>query len=146
MCIRDSYQLDRLGLTLAIQAIIKKVAQSSAIRFESEIDPVDDLFSPEVEINFYRIVQESLNNIVKHSEADSSMIKIKRDERSVKLAISDDGKGFDYESDGNGKGGFGLTGIAERAAIINGRYTLHSVPGEGTTLALTIDLPKKSDE
>ncbi|MDQ4120235.1 MAG: histidine kinase [Acidobacteriota bacterium] len=138
------YQLDRLGLTLAIQAIIKKVAQSSTIHLEWEVDSLDDLFSPEVEINFYRIVQESLNNIVKHSEAESATIKIKRIERTVKLIISDDGKGFDLES--KQTSGFGLTGIAERAAIINARYTLHSVPGEGTTLTLTIDLPGNSDE
>ncbi len=66
------YLLDRLGLTKSIEAMLNKVANSSAVQFSADLDSLDGLFLPEAEINFYRIVQESLNNIVKHAGGDRS--------------------------------------------------------------------------
>jgi len=56
-------------LTKALESLLRKTARSTTINFVTELDPIDGLFSPEAEINLYRIVQESLNNIIKHSHA-----------------------------------------------------------------------------
>jgi signal transduction histidine kinase/ligand-binding sensor domain-containing protein len=136
------YQLDRLGLTKAIESIFKKVADSSDIKFRTMIDPIDGLFSKESEINIYRIVQESVNNIVKHSGATEAHVTIERDSRGVQLRIEDNGKGFNPEaaSGESGKRGFGLTGISERARMLGGKQIIQSSPGEGTIITLKIGL------
>jgi signal transduction histidine kinase len=139
------FQLDRLGLTKALQSIIRKMRDSSDIRFTAEIEPIDDLFSKEAEINLYRIVQESLNNIVKHSNATAASLSVKRDARGVVIRVEDNGKGFDRAAHPvGGKNGFGLTSISERARILGGKETIRSAPQEGTTILLEIALPNGS--
>lgn len=130
------YQLDDLGLTKAIEYIIRKVASSSEIRFSSEMDRIDNMFSPEAEINIYRVVQESLNNIVKHSRARNAKISIARNARHVDITIQDDGRGLDTEKT---NGGFGLKGISERARMLGAKYVIHSVAGQGTTITLNLE-------
>ncbi len=137
------HQLDRLGLTQAIKSIVNNVATSSAVSFVSEIDPIDGLFTPEAEINLYRIVQEGVNNIVKHSRATEALVAVRREEEAIQLVVQDNGRGFNSETaDANG-GGFGLTGIVERARMLGGRAAFHSAPGKGTTLSVRLDLPGK---
>ena len=70
------YHLDRLGLTEALEAMIEKVAASTTMRFVPELVPLDGLFSKEAAIMLYRVVQESLNNIVKHAQASEARISI----------------------------------------------------------------------
>ena len=131
------HQLDRLGLTKAIEAMIDKVAASAALDIVAEIENIDGLFDARGGINLYRIVQESLNNIVKHSTADSAGVVIKRSRQSVTVAIHDNGRGF---AAGDVKIGFGLAGIAERVRMLGGTHTIDSNPGKGTTVMLTIGL------
>jgi signal transduction histidine kinase/ligand-binding sensor domain-containing protein len=131
------YQLDRLGLTKAIEAMTRKVAAAAELEIATEIENIDGLFDATAEINLYRIVQESLNNIIKHSAAGAASVVIKRAARSVTLAIHDNGKGFAV---GDLKPGFGLTGIAERARMLGGAHAIDSTPGKGTTVTLTIGL------
>ena len=135
------YQLDDLGLTKAIEFIIAKVAGSSDTRFASEIDCIDGLFSPEAEINIYRIVQESLNNIVKHSGASRARVRIGRQGRNVAITIEDNGRGFNPERTARVErnGGFGLKGIAERARMLEATYVIHSAGGQGTTVTLNLE-------
>src|SRR6185436_5848303 len=85
------YQLDRLGLTMALEAIVGKISSSSSINFASDIDEIDGLLSAESEINLYRIVQEAINNIVKHSEAGHAHLAVERGDHGVRLSIRDDG-------------------------------------------------------
>jgi signal transduction histidine kinase len=136
------YQLDRLGLTKTIEGMIRKVAETHDTRFAVEVDRIDGLFTPEGEINLFRIVQESVNNIVEHAEASEASVTIKRDERSVTVTIKDNGKGFDAAPETNGSvpRGFGLVGMAERARVLGGDYEIHSIPGQGTTVKLAIHL------
>jgi signal transduction histidine kinase len=136
------YHLDRLGLTDAVEAMIEKVAEASAIRFSTKIAEIDRLFSKEAEINFYRIAQEAVNNIVKHSGATEARIEIAKDGRAIYLMIEDNGKGFAVEEtfESNGRG-FGLTGIAERVQILGGSHTIRSAPGQGTSIKIKINLP-----
>jgi signal transduction histidine kinase/ligand-binding sensor domain-containing protein len=143
------FQLDRLGLTRAIESIIDKVSKSCNIRFFSDLDRIDNIFTKEEEINLYRIVQESLNNMVKHSGATRGSVVIRRMERDVELTVKDNGKGFDQDggrpSDSR-QSGFGLVGISERVRMLGGVYEIQSEQGKGTTIQIRIGLNGKKDE
>jgi signal transduction histidine kinase/streptogramin lyase len=136
------YQLDRIGLTKAVESIVKTASAASAIAFSAEIDGIDDVFPKESEINFYRIVQESLNNIVKHSQATEAGVTVRLKGNRVLLTIHDNGKGFapDVSNPDTRPGGFGLIGIAERAQLLGGKPAIHSAPGQGTTINIEIAL------
>lgn len=141
------YHLDETGLTEAIQSMLEKVAEPSNIRFTAEIDPIDRLLSADSEINLYRVIQESVNNIIKHSEATAAGVMIKRDSDSIRIVIKDDGKGFELQEILSKKDhGFGLTGIMERVRLLQGRESIQSAPGNGTTITIILDLRKASSE
>ncbi|MBS1811233.1 MAG: hypothetical protein JST84_23925, partial [Acidobacteria bacterium] len=127
--------LDRLGLTKAIQAMLKKV--SDVVEIESEIDSIDNIFNESEEISVYRIIQESLNNIIKHSNASNAKVKIKRTESQVLMMIEDNGKGFDTTS---ASSGLGLVGLKERAQLLNAQLLIDSKPGKGTAIQVAIRL------
>lgn len=130
-------QLDLLGLTKALEAMISKVAAASQLDIAAEVDNIDGVFDATSEINLYRIVQESLNNIVKHARASSADVIIKRTTQNVNVAIHDNGRGF---AASEVKSGFGLSGIAERVRMLGGAHALDSIPGKGTTVRLSIEL------
>jgi PAS domain S-box-containing protein len=130
-------QLDLLGLTRALQSLIENTAESSTMAIEGKFEPVDDILSREAAINVYRIVQESLNNIFKHSHAKKARITLERDVHEVLLKIKDDGCGF-KSSDG-GKG-LGLKNIAERVLMLGGKIKLDSEPDKGTRIEITIPI------
>ena len=134
------YHLERLGLANTIQDMVSRLAQVSRVRFLTELDPLDGALSPEAEMGLYRIVQESLNNILKHAEAVEATITIKREAERVKLTIADDGKGFDPQASATSAGqrGFGLTGMAERVRLLEGAWAVRSAPGQGTTIEVTV--------
>jgi signal transduction histidine kinase/ligand-binding sensor domain-containing protein len=143
------YHLDRLGLKDALEFMIEKIAASSEIRFSAAIDEMDGIFSKEAEISLYRIVQEGINNIVKHSGAAEAKVTLKRDDRQVRLMIEDNGKGFIADlgtETGPRSRGFGLTGISERARMLGGKETIHSVLGQGTAIFITLMLPDERGE
>lgn len=136
------YQLDRIGLTKAVEAIVRSVSAASTIVFSSEIDNIDDVFPKDSEINFYRIVQESLNNILKHSSATHASVTIRRDPNRLSLTIRDDGKGWAVEGTrpDSQRAGFGLVGISERAQLLGGTPRIQSAPGQGTIISIDVAL------
>jgi signal transduction histidine kinase len=131
------YQLDRLGLSKALAAMVKSVADSGPILFTTEIADLDGLLSKEAEINLYRIVQESLNNIVQHSAATKASLVVKNDLNSIQIKVQDNGKGFAGNVGDPAFGGLGLIGIAERAKILGASCDISSVLGRGTTISIT---------
>jgi signal transduction histidine kinase len=135
------YHLERLGLAGTIQDMVNRVAQASQLRFTTELDGTDGALSREAEMNLYRIAQESINNIVKHAAATEAKITLKREARSLKLTIVDNGKGFDPQLAASpaGKSGFGLTGMAERVKLLEGSWAVRSAIGEGTTIEVTLN-------
>jgi signal transduction histidine kinase/ligand-binding sensor domain-containing protein len=135
------YQIDEIGLTRAVEGMLARVKATTGIELSWRIDNIDDCFAPENEINLFRIVQECANNIVRHSAATAAKVTIKREPDSVSLTVEDNGKGFAPESlDGGGKRGLGLTGIEERARMLNGAAQIKSAPEKGTTILINIDL------
>lgn len=136
------FQLDQLGLTKAIESMVRTISAASGIEIFSRIDNIDDLFAEDLRINFYRIVQESLNNVMKHARATEVHVHIERGEERIRLAVYDNGRGFTSGARPLqvGQNGFGLTGMMERAHLLGGEFKIHSVPGEGTTLFVDIPL------
>lgn len=135
------HHLDQLGLTTAIGAMIEKVEKSATIHLTGEIDDIDGLFPPSDEITIYRIIQESLNNVLKHSHATEAHVAVHSYEHAVEIVIRDNGQGFsrrDSRGDAAGPGGFGLKGIAERVRMLGATHTIESAPGQGTTLRVRI--------
>jgi signal transduction histidine kinase/ligand-binding sensor domain-containing protein len=131
--------LDRLGLTKAITSMLKKV--SGVMEIESEIDSIDNTFNENEEISIYRIVQESLNNVIKHSNATTAAVKIKRTENHVLIRIQDNGEGFTVETVKSKSGGLGLIGLKERSQLLHGELLIDSEIGKGTTIEVRIQLP-----
>ena len=132
------YQLDRIGLTKAIEAIVRTAQAASTIEFSAEIDDIDNYFPKDTEINFYRIVQECVNNAVKHSEASKAFVKIKHSGDNLELEISDNGKGFQPYQTESKTGGFGLIGITERVELFSGKVEVKSAPNQGTTVRIRL--------
>jgi signal transduction histidine kinase len=128
-----------LGLTSALQDAAESVTSSGGPRVTAQVDPVDQLFPPEVEISIYRIVQEGLNNAVKHAAASAVRLTVQRTARLLRIQVSDDGRGFDPSQ----KEGFGLAGIKERVRLLGGTTDIDSWPGRGTGLIVEIPLPTK---
>ncbi len=140
------HQLDFIGLTEALRAMINKVANSSGLQIETQLDDLTGALPKEVEINLYRIVQESLNNVVKHARARRVKIAVQKELVSANgrapqtlVRIEDDGRGFDPAALANGKRGLGLSSITERARMLGGEVLIDSTPGRGTTVTVTID-------
>ncbi len=142
------YLLDNLGLTKAVKSLLNKITETSQLQIQSEIDAVDNLFEGEAEMSIYRMIQESLGNILKHAEATEAQVLMTKSERNLTILISDDGRGFDInaiKSGDEGKGGFGLLGIAERVKMLGGTREIESEVGGGTTILIKIPLSKTSN-
>jgi signal transduction histidine kinase/ligand-binding sensor domain-containing protein len=136
------FQLDRLGLVKAIEGLVRTVSKASGISFTSEIADINELFPEELRINFYRIVQEALNNIMKHAQATEGSVRVVHDKARVILTIRDNGRGFTPGTRVSqaGPGGFGLTGMTERARLLGGTLRMRSDSGHGTVMTVEIPL------
>ena len=111
--------IEQVGLTGSLQELIREVSQSCQTHFERRLENVDDIFKGEAATNLYRVVQEALNNLVKHSRAHEASVTLERDVRTVRLRIADDGVGFDTNATA-GRSGLGLTSISERVRMLGG--------------------------
>jgi signal transduction histidine kinase/ligand-binding sensor domain-containing protein len=137
------YQIERLGLSKAIKSITDRVSKSTDLKFTTNIDDIDKLLPSEFEISLYRVIQESINNIIKHSKATEVILNISKGSDDISILISDNGKGFSYEKvkANSDKHGFGLSGMNERIKILKGKFNIDSSPGNGT--AINIHVPIK---
>lgn len=143
------YLLDRLGLTKAVKSMLKKISEVGAIYVHSDIDDIDGVFPAQTEISIYRVLQESLNNILKHSEASEARVSIKKNGRIVSIKIEDNGCGFDarpsnydvHSTMAGERTGFGLFGMAERIKILGGTHTIESEIGKGTIVKIDLTMP-----
>lgn len=134
------YELDRLGLGAAIESMVERVSNSTSISLSADLERMEDLLSPEAETSVYRIVQEALNNVIKHSNATAARIEIRTSGKQMTISVQDNGVGI-AASAGNGEnaGGIGLAGIAERARGLGGFFEISSQPEGGTTLFVRLE-------
>jgi len=140
------FQLDRLGLTRAIKALCNTVSRASEIEVHADLEDIDDAFPEHLRINVYRIVQEALNNVVKHSGGSQATVAARRARNEVTLTVSDNGRGLPAEPKAatGGPGGFGMTGMSERATLLNGSLQIKSTTGAGTLLIIEIPIQSES--
>jgi signal transduction histidine kinase/ligand-binding sensor domain-containing protein len=137
------YLLDRVGLTKALQSLMRSFSESSSVKLIGMVDEIDGKLPQENEIHLYRIIQEGLNNIQKHSGATAATVKIEDAGEQLILTIADNGKGFDAASvknDASSLGGLGIGGISERVQILQGQFVIDSKPGNGTSIHINIPL------
>jgi signal transduction histidine kinase/ligand-binding sensor domain-containing protein len=132
------HHLDAIGLTQSLEELVERVAGASQINLRSDIDNLDDVSSQHTAINIYRIVQEGLNNVVKHSAVSEANLVVRRMTREIELRLSDNGKGFSLEQQTAGSSGLGLKGLSERARMLGGTFNVDSTPDHGTTLLVRI--------
>jgi len=131
--------LDDFGLVPALERLVGGFAEQTGIAVDLEASGVGGRLPPEVETVLYRIVQEALTNVVKHADARTVSIVIAQQGGGVTAVIEDDGRGFDPARAGEGR--FGLQGMRERLALLDGELRVESRSGAGTTLVVQVPLP-----
>jgi signal transduction histidine kinase len=138
--------LDDLGLVAAIETYAREWSRHCGVATEVHTGRfATDRLDPDVETNLYRILQEALNNVYKHSKASGVNIVLESRRNHLVLVVEDDGQGFDTENLKINRDlgrGLGLTGMRERAAIIGGKIEIESAPGSGTTVFARIPSEK----
>jgi signal transduction histidine kinase len=129
--------LDELGLGPALDGLIERARTlygleiSSTIEFTHGPSPSRATLDPDLETTIYRMVQESLTNAAKHSEASHIAVEVVEDREAVRVVVRDDGRGFDLDAPASG---FGLTGMRERIALAGGRLSISSSSSDGTSV------------
>jgi signal transduction histidine kinase len=130
--------LDDLGLLATISWFCREFQGIfSQIRIEKQIDIQEDDVPDFLKIVIYRILQEALNNIAKHSQATLGWLSLKRKDGQIELAIKDNGIGFDLEnvlSGDQSERGLGLASMKERTQLSGGSFSIESTKGKGTTI------------
>jgi PAS domain S-box-containing protein len=131
--------LDDLGLAAAITDLAEQFS-AAPLEITTMIDPDVGPLPKELQTSVYRIVQESLNNAHKHSNARHARIELRRDGDALRLNVADDGCGFDPATARNR--GFGLVGMSERVQLAGGEFSVESASGTGTVVAVRLPIPR----
>jgi two-component system, NarL family, sensor histidine kinase UhpB len=127
--------LDDLGLGSALAALSLEVSRRTGLRIDRRVGPLPAL-SPEEELVVYRVAQEALTNVARHSHARAARVEIEPRDGHVELTVRDDGRGF---AAGEIPDGSGLRGMRERAVLVGAALTIESDAGRGTTVRLRLD-------
>jgi signal transduction histidine kinase len=128
--------LDELGMVPALRWHAREVARRTGLKVKMIADEINDDLPDSHRTCIYRVVQEALNNCVKHSKASEVRVVIHRDGEGLSISVQDDGAGFDPEHNK----GLGLLGMMERVAGAGGRFHIESQPGRGTILSIFFPL------
>lgn len=137
--------LEDLGLSAALGYLADETCRNHGMQSEVVMDEIDHLFAPEIQINIYRIFQESLTNVVKHARASLVSVNVVREDGKVSFTIRDNGRGFNVKQAMSGKvakKSLGLTAMNERALMARGSLQISSRKGRGATIEFVIPLTK----
>jgi signal transduction histidine kinase len=130
-------KLNHLGLLPAVRELCRDVT----LRHGIDVEVADENMPPELESDLtlclYRVIQESLGNVLRHSGASHALVSLKRREREITLKIADDGHGFDPETT-PASNGIGLFSMRERLRLVRGHMNVCSQPGAGTEITVTV--------
>jgi len=127
--------LDDLGLIPALEWQAREVSRRTGIKVEVAAENVPDSLPDDVRTCIYRVVQEALQNVSRHSGAKSAVIVVRNDVGSLSLTVADDGRGFDLQ-----RRGLGMMGMEERVRQLGGRLEVESAPGKGATLRVSLPI------
>jgi signal transduction histidine kinase len=134
--------LDELGLIPALQDYVRDFSRRAGIPMEIEATPAEARLPPEVEVALFRVIQEGLTNIAKHSRAGHAWVSLQVKRQAVEATVRDDGIGFDVDKVMHASGrSLGLFGMRERVELMGGNFTVESWPGKGTRLHLVVPFP-----
>jgi PAS domain S-box-containing protein len=136
--------LDDLGLVAAMEWQSEEFEKRFGIKVDFISSFNDAKIPSRIATGFFRIYQESLTNVARHSQAHQIIAALDQKKDEIVLQISDDGKGFDGKDIENKKT-LGLLGMKERTMMMGGRYEINSKPGEGTTVIVAVPLEKSND-
>ena len=135
--------LDDLGLQGAVSSLIDQFAAASGIQIDVHMGGKDGArLSDTTETMLYRVLQEALTNVWKHSSANAVSVILESQPDFVQLIVEDNGAGFD-PSTASGDGRFGLLGMRERVSLIGGTFNIESEVGKGTSIYVRVPAPKK---
>lgn len=123
------------GLQVALEDMVQKINDAKLLEVELRIELGEQRLPPTVEVAVYRVIQEVMNNMIKHAKAKKIMIALKREGQSLRLGMSDDGVGFDKSMMTQSKG-IGWKSIFSRIAMLHGNIEVTSMPGEGTQISI----------
>ena len=136
--------LEDLGLVASLEMLVREIEQASTLPITFSAKGVERRMDAQSEMSLYRMVQESLNNVVHHASAKHAWVDFKFTETGCSIQIRDDGKGF-FVPDNPGefpkRGHFGLLGLHERAELIGAELLIDSKPGNGTTIRISLSIP-----
>ena len=130
--------LDDLGLLPALRWQIDRFEAQTGIHVSFQHGDLERRFAPQVEITAFRIVQEALTNVARHSGVRQAQVEVRAGPATLSVRIEDEGRGFDVAAAGARSSG--LNGMLERSRLAGGRLTIESEPGEGTRLSLELPL------
>lgn len=139
--------LEDLGLVASLEMLVREMEQPAKLQIAFSSRGSERRLDPQIEMSLYRMVQESLNNVIHHARAQHAWVDLDYGEHEMTVQIRDDGAGFlvpENPAEFPEKGHFGLLGLQERAELINADLSISSIPGKGTTV--TVRLPISSDE
>ena len=130
--------LEDFGLAIALQELVSRIPASLAL--DLNLRGLDQPLPALLATAVYRIVQELLNNVMKHAQAQEVFVEVSREDHQVYISVEDDGVGFDAGGPA-ARTGIGLAGIRTRLGLLGGTFSSQSRPGQGTTFLLQIPVP-----
>ncbi|MGA9406553.1 MAG: PAS domain S-box protein, partial [Bacteroidota bacterium] len=134
-------ELDDLGVIPAVRSMCEEFKEATKINVNLKFTRFPKKLSPEIEVTMYRIIQEALSNVAKHSEATRLVIRCERERSLLSLTIKDNGKGSDQHNlaaHPQKNSGMGLLNMKERAAYVGGTVSVHSAPKKGTEICVRL--------
>ncbi|MDG3583108.1 tetratricopeptide repeat-containing sensor histidine kinase [Galbibacter pacificus] len=134
------FQLEKLGITKAIKNTVKDIDENTNIFITSDVDDISNILTQEQELHLYRIIQETLSNIVKHAGTEAAKVSVLKRPKSILVVIKDHGKGFDFAEKYNDFESLGLKTLRERTKFLKGTMKVDSEKDKGTTFSYVIPL------
>ena len=134
--------LDDLGLIPAIRRYADYMVSPNSIDVTVESTLGERRLPSECEIAVFRIVQEALNNVVRHSGATSASVRVTRNQGTLTVEVEDDGRGLPETHSTDPMSGVGIEGMEERAELLGGQLRIESSPGRGTLVRLTASVER----
>ena len=132
--------VEDLGISTALRTECERVQKYTDASIEVQIGEIPERIPRDAALCAYRVIQEALNNAVRHAEADNIEILLDKEGQTLKLEVSDDGRGF-IEAQANSKVSLGLSSMRERVSMMDGTLRIRSTPGTGTTVSAVVPLP-----
>jgi PAS domain S-box-containing protein len=138
-----SSKLEYLGIVVAASGFCRELADRHKVTIEFNHSDIPPTLSKEVSLCLFRVLQEALQNAVKHSSAQQFRVELKSTDEEIRLTVSDSGVGFDWRDAMRGRG-LGLISMRERLQLMKGRFSIESERGRGTTISAWVPLGEKS--